>query len=79
MRLKRYKKKTVGIYIAREIIFIIGGIIVSIWIINVYYKKFNKVIIKQMTEGEKVSIDQAYDSIKWNTTDELTKKIDKIQ
>ena len=47
-------------------------------IINILVE-FNKVIIKQMTEGEKVSIDQAYDSIKWNTTDELTKKIDKIQ
>ena len=28
--------------------------------------EFNEVIIKQMTDGEKASIDQAYASIKWN-------------
>ena len=50
MRLKRYKKKTIGVYIAREFIIIIIGIIASILAINNYYKKFNKVISNMAEE-----------------------------
>ena len=45
MKLKKYKKKTIGNYISREIIITIISIIVSILIINLFYRNFNKVIV----------------------------------
>ena len=41
MKLKKYKEKTVGVYLSREIIMIVLGIIIAIIVINHYYKKFN--------------------------------------
>lgn len=45
MKLKRYKKKTIGSYISREIIIIILSIFMAIIIINYFYKKFNSVVV----------------------------------
>ena len=45
MRLKKYKKKTIGSHIAREIIIIVIGIVISLLIINYYSYKFNDVIM----------------------------------
>ena len=45
MRLKKYKKKTLGRHIAREIVIIIVGIIISFLIINHLSNKFNKIVL----------------------------------
>ena len=45
MKLKRYKKKTFGSYISRELIIIILSIIVALLIVNYFYKKFNDVVL----------------------------------
>ena len=45
MRLKQYKKKTVGTYLSREIIFIVLALILSIILINRGSSKFNKVAL----------------------------------
>lgn len=45
MKLKRYKKKTIGNYISKEIIIISISLIVALFIINYFYDKFNKVIL----------------------------------
>ena len=45
MKLKRYKKKTIGVYFGREIMFITMGIIASVLIINYTYHKFNDTIM----------------------------------
>ncbi len=84
MRLKSYKKKTVGIYIARELIIVIGGIIVSILIINGYYKKFNMVIANLAEEmarkyisiivndvTSKIKIDDSLIRVEKKTNDEI--------
>ena len=45
MKLKKYKKKTIGSHITREIMIIIVGIIISIIIINYLSHKFNEVVM----------------------------------
>ena len=45
MKIKKYKKKTIGNYISREIIITVISIIVSILVINLFYRNFNKVIV----------------------------------
>ena len=45
MKLKRYKKKTIGNYISKEIIIISISLIVALFIINYFYDKYNKVIL----------------------------------
>ena len=45
MRLRRYKKKTIGSHITREIIIIILGIIMAIVVINYFSYKFNEVVM----------------------------------
>jgi len=45
MRLKKYKKVTIGSYIGREIIIIMVGIITSLILINRISYKFNNVIV----------------------------------
>lgn len=45
MKLKRYKKKTIGSYISIEIIIILLSIIIALLIINYFYNKFNKVVL----------------------------------
>lgn len=45
MKLKRYKRKTIGSYIGRELIIIILGVIMALIIINYLSKKINEVII----------------------------------
>ena len=45
MRLKKYKKKNLGRHIAREIVIIIVGIIISFLIINHLSNKFNKIVL----------------------------------
>ena len=45
MKLRKYKKKTIGSHIAREIIIIVIGIVISLLIINYYSYKFNDVIM----------------------------------
>ena len=45
MRLKWYKKKTVGNYLSIELMIIVLGIILAIWIVNHYAKRFNEVIL----------------------------------
>ena len=70
MKLKRYKKKTIGNYISKEIIIISISLIVALFIINYFYDKFNKVILplaevdtrKYMTEV----INTATDNIKFD-------------
>ena len=70
MKLKRYKKKTIGNYISKEIIIISISLIVALFIINYFYDKFNKVILplaevdtrRYMTEV----INTATDNIKFD-------------
>lgn len=65
MKLKRYKKKTIGSYISIEIIIILLSIIIALLIINYFYNKFNKVVLplaesetrKYMTEVINCSTD----------------------
>lgn len=45
MRLKKYKKKTIGFYLSRELIFIIAAFICAIISLNYLYHKFNDTII----------------------------------
>ena len=45
MRLKRYKKKTIGSHIAREIIIIVMGIVIALLIITYYSHRFNEVVM----------------------------------
>ena len=45
MKLKRYKKKTIGTYLSRELIIIIMAFIVALIVINFFYKKFNTTIM----------------------------------
>ena len=45
MKLKRYKKKTIGTYLSRELIMIILAFIVALIVINFFYKKFNTTIM----------------------------------
>lgn len=45
MKLRKYKKKTIGSHIAREIIIVVIGIVISLLIINYYSYKFNDVIM----------------------------------
>jgi sporulation protein YunB len=69
MKLKRYKKKTIGTYLGREISLIITGVILAIIIINYSYHKYNDTILaiaeaksrKYMTE----IINNSTDNIKF--------------
>ena len=45
MKLKKYKKKTIGTYISREIVILITGLIISVILINNWYHKFSNVIM----------------------------------
>ena len=45
MKLKRYKKKTIGTYLSRELIMIILAFIVALIVINFFYKIFNTTIM----------------------------------
>ena len=45
MKLKQYKKKTVGTYLSRELIFIITAFICAIVVINYLYRQFNNTIM----------------------------------
>ena len=45
MKLKKYKKKTLGLYMSREIIVVILAFILAIIIINYLYKQFNAVVM----------------------------------
>ena len=45
MKLKKYRKKTFGSYISKEIIIILVSIISSILVVNYFYKQFNSVIM----------------------------------
>lgn len=70
MKLKKYKKKTIGSYISREIIIIILSIIMAFIIINYFYNKFNMVILP-LAESETKKyiidiIDMATENIKFD-------------
>lgn len=45
MKLKQYKKKTIGTYLSRELIFIILAILCALLVINYFYKRFNDTIM----------------------------------
>lgn len=45
MKLKRYKKKTLGSYISKEIIIIVLSFLAAILVINKLYYKFNNVVL----------------------------------
>ena len=45
MKLKKYKKKTIGIYISRELIIIVLTFLLAILTINYLYKRFNDVVM----------------------------------
>ena len=45
MKLKKYKKKTFGTYLSRELIMIIIAFIMALITINLVYKKFNATIM----------------------------------
>ena len=45
MKLKQYKKKTIGTYLSRELIFIILAFISALLIINFFHKKFNDTVM----------------------------------
>ena len=45
MKLKQYKKKTIGTYLSRELIFIILAFLCALIVINFFYKKFNNTIM----------------------------------
>ncbi len=45
MKLKRYKKKTIGVYLSREIMFIVLAIILSFIVINKLSNKFNEIAL----------------------------------
>ena len=68
MKLKKYKKKTVGFYFSREIIIIILAIIFSLLIINYFSYKFNKVVMPIAVSSTRkyitVVINEATDGVK---------------
>ena len=70
MKLKQYKKKTIGIYLSREIIFIILAFLVSLFIINKLTYKVNKsiVVIADMKTKKYIAtiINEATDGIKFD-------------
>lgn len=45
MKLKQYKKKTIGTYLSRELIFIILAFLCALIVINYFHKKFNDTIM----------------------------------
>ena len=72
MKLKRYKKKTIGTYLGREIIIVVIGIVLAITIINYYYKSFNKTFmaIAEIETRNYISnmINEATRDIKFDTS-----------
>ena len=45
MKLKQYKKKTIGTYLSRELIFIILAFLCALLVINYFHKRFNDTIM----------------------------------
>ena len=45
MKLKKYKKKTVGLYISREVIVIVLAILGALFVVNYLYQQFNSVVM----------------------------------
>ncbi len=45
MKLKKYKKKTIGLYISREIIIIVLALFGAILVINYLYRQFNSIVM----------------------------------
>ena len=45
MKLKQYKKKTIGTYLSRELIFIILGFLCALFVISFFYKKINATVM----------------------------------
>lgn len=45
MKLKQYKKKTIGTYLSRELIFIILAFLCALLLINYFHKRFNDTIM----------------------------------
>ena len=45
MKLKKYKKKTIGSYLSFEVLLMVLGIFVSLLVVNHYAKRFNDVIL----------------------------------
>lgn len=45
MKLKQYKKKTIGTYLSRELIFIILSFLCALLVINYFHKRFNDTIM----------------------------------
>jgi sporulation protein YunB len=45
MKLKQYKKKTIGTYLSRELIFIILAFLCALLLINYFHKRFNDAIM----------------------------------
>jgi len=70
MKLKKYKKKTIGFYFSREIIIIILAIIFSLLAINYFSNKFNNVLMPiAQSEARKyitIIINEATDGIKFD-------------
>lgn len=84
MKLKRYKKKTVGTYLSREIILIVLAIVIAFFMINRWSRNFNEValslaeaktkkyiatVINEATEG--IKFDGNLFSINKNETNEI--------
>lgn len=70
MRLRQYKKKTMGTYLSRELIFIVLGIILSFVIVEYLSDKFNDVMMPVVEEKTKkylsTIINDATDGIKFD-------------
>lgn len=45
MKLKQYKKKTIGTYLSRELIFILLGFLCALFVISFFYKKINATVM----------------------------------
>ena len=72
MKLKSYKKRHMGTYVFREIIIIFIGLMMAIWIINYYYRGFNKTFMAVASVKTKSyisrMINEATDDIKFDTS-----------
>ena len=84
MKLRRYKKKTIGAYLSREIILIVLAMVIAIFMINQWSKNFNEMalsvaeaktkkyiapVINEATEG--IKFDGNLFSIDKNETNEI--------
>lgn len=70
MKLKKYKKKTIGLYFSREIIIIVLAIVFSLLVINYFSHKLNNVLMPiAQSEARKymtIIINEATDGIKFD-------------